>query len=92
MTDRETDVSWHWQAVDPERNIARDYRLSVTCDLFGWFIVEQVWGRIGTEGQGKVQAFEDAADARRHIAQVKARRLSAERRIGVAYREASRGG
>ncbi|MDF1834990.1 MAG: WGR domain-containing protein [Alteraurantiacibacter sp. bin_em_oilr2.035] len=85
MSTLETDQNWHWQAIDSERNIARDYRLSVSRDLFGWYVVEQAWGRIGTEGQGKALAFADATDAHRRIAAVKARRMSAKRRLGVGY-------
>ncbi|GGC44218.1 hypothetical protein GCM10011371_34550 [Novosphingobium marinum] len=92
MNDLETDRNWHWQAVDSERNIARDYRLSFSRDLFGWYVVEQAWGRIGTEGQGKTLAFADATDALRHIAAVNARRMSARRRLGVAYREVPQSG
>ncbi|MBK6718383.1 MAG: WGR domain-containing protein [Sphingomonadales bacterium] len=44
--------SWHWQAIDPSRNVARDYHLWVETDLFGWTTVERRWGRIGTKGRG----------------------------------------
>ena len=77
---------YHWQAVDPERNIARDYRLMVTPDLFGWTIVERQWGRIGSAGQSARDSFSDAASAKRFVAAIRRRRESAEKRIGVAYR------
>lgn len=89
MSDLETDQNWHWQAIDSERNIARDYRLSVARDLFGWYIVERRWGRIGSAGQGRALAFPDAADALRYIAAVKSRRMSAKKRLGVGYSDVS---
>ncbi|WP_275588806.1 WGR domain-containing protein [Croceicoccus hydrothermalis] len=50
MDDRD-EYQEHWRAQDPERNIAREYHLSVSMDLFGWTIVERQWGRIGSVGQ-----------------------------------------
>ena len=76
----------HWQAVDAARNIARDYRLSVTPDLFGWTIVERQWGRIGSAGQSARDSFSEPEAARRFVDAIRARRRSAKARIGVAYR------
>lgn len=84
MDDRD-EYQEHWRAQDPERNIARDYHLSVSIDLFGWTIVERHWGRIGCFGQSRRESFSDAADAKRSIASVRRRRASAHQRIGVAY-------
>lgn len=79
--------SEHWQAVDPERNIARDYRLTASPDLFGWTIVERQWGRIGSAGQSARDSFSDPASARRFVAAIRRRRKSAKERIGVAYQK-----
>jgi len=76
----------HWQAVDAARNIARDYRLTVTTDLFGWVIVERQWGRIGCAGRSARDTFAEPKAAQRFIAEIRARRRSAKKRIGVAYR------
>lgn len=78
---------WHWEARDAKRDIARSYRLSIGTDLFGWSIVEQQWGRIGSPGRGRRIAFENPEAAQRHIRAVVARRASAPRRIGAAYIE-----
>ncbi|MGB3472079.1 MAG: WGR domain-containing protein [Erythrobacter sp.] len=76
----------HWQAVDPQRGIARDYQLIITQDLFGWTIVERQWGRIGTKGQSIRNSFPDPIRAQRFANTIRRRRASAKSRIGVAYR------
>lgn len=80
--------SWHWQAIDPSRNVARDYFLWLETDLFGWTTVERRWGRIGTKGQGIIISFADNDHADRMAQQVRKRRKSAFHRIGVCYYEA----
>jgi predicted DNA-binding WGR domain protein len=76
----------HMQAIDPARNIARDYRIEVSPDLFGHIIVELHWGRIGTRGQRRWLSFESEAEAKRYVRGTLTRRVSAKRRIGVPYR------
>ena len=76
----------HWRAVDTARNIARDYQLTVTLDLFGWTVVERHWGRIGCNGKSARDSFPNAASARQFVDAVRRRRGSAKHRIGVAYR------
>ncbi len=72
-------------AVDPARNIRRRYAIRVTADLFGAFIVETDWGRIGTKGQSKCLFFPDQNGAARYVSAVLRRRATAKNRIGVAY-------
>ena len=50
------------QRVDPSRNMARFYRLSVESTLFGWGSVVRTWGRIGTSGRSKIDLFDTVAD------------------------------
>ena len=76
----------HWRAVDTARNIARDYQLTVTLDLFGWTVVERHRSRVGCKGKGARDSFSNAASARRFVDAVRSRRGSAKHRIGVAYR------
>jgi len=73
-------------ALDPARNIRRRYAICVTPDLFGAYIVETSWGRIGARGQCKRFSFPDRAGAERHVAAILRRRNTAENRIGVPYR------
>ncbi|MCF3640245.1 WGR domain-containing protein [Rhizobium sp. TRM95111] len=43
--------------VDPERNIARFYVLSLQPTLFGDIDVVRAWGRIGTTGRQKSDSY-----------------------------------
>ena len=61
-----------WRAVDPTRNIAREYSVRATVDLFGRIVVEQRWGRIGCEGWGKTTSFENPEATERYIARLEA--------------------
>jgi len=76
-------------AFDPTRNVRRRYAISITPDLFGVYIVETQWGRIGTRGQSKCFSFLDRDQADRYVAAVLRRRATAEHRIGVPYRPVS---
>jgi predicted DNA-binding WGR domain protein len=75
----------HLQAVDAARNIARDYRIEASTDLFGHIIVYLHWGRIGTKGQSRVVSFARDAHAQRFIRSTLRKRQSAKKRIGVSY-------
>lgn len=79
--------SWHWQATDRSRNIAREYHLWIQTDLFGWTTVERRWGRIGSKGQGITLSFPEREQGEAMARKVRDRRTSAIKRIGVAYRE-----
>ena len=76
----------HLQAVDSSRNIARDYRIEATKDLFGHIIIARYWGRIGTKGQSRILSFAAEQGAQHFILSTLAKRRSAKKRIGVAYR------
>lgn len=45
--------------IDPARNMARFYRVSVGRSLFGDVSVVREWGRIGTIGRMRVDLFEN---------------------------------
>jgi len=80
-----TSQSWHWQAADNSRNVAREYHLWIQTDLFGWTTVERRWGRIGSKGQGLILSFEATAQAEATAQLIRQRRASAFKRIGVRY-------
>ena len=64
----------------------RAYEIAVGKDLFGAWLVEMRYGRIGTMGRAKVRSFATTEEA---LAQVNAclqKRATAPRRIGVPYR------
>lgn len=75
----------HLRALDPARNIARDYSIWMTVDLFGQWVVETCWGRIGASGQRQRRSFPDALAARRHVRAIIRKRRGARKRIGVEY-------
>lgn len=49
--------------VDPARNMARYYTLSVEPTLFGDAALVRQWGRIGTRGQFKINLFDNTKSA-----------------------------
>ena len=72
-------------ARDYTRNINRRYAIEQSVDLFGVHLVETSWGRYGTWGRSKLQAFDNPADAERVVRIHLRRRARAPSRIGVAY-------
>jgi len=63
--------------IDPARNMARFYCLSLQPTLFGEVSVVRVWGRIGTRGRMKIDSFasgEGAAAAFNRMEKSKRRR------------------
>jgi WGR domain len=43
--------------IEPEKNMARFYRLDVQPDLFGWWSFIREWGRIGRPGQVRAISY-----------------------------------
>ncbi|MVF24750.1 WGR domain-containing protein [Methylocaldum sp. BRCS4] len=73
------------EASDPVRNIRRAYQLAVGQDLFGTWMVETTYGRVGTKGRTQVVMVQDEAEACRVVERCLKRRASAPKRIGVPY-------
>ncbi|WP_084674073.1 WGR domain-containing protein [Methylobacterium sp. WSM2598] len=44
-------MPFHLIRIDPDKNMARFYRIDVQPNLFGQFAAVRQWGRIGTEGR-----------------------------------------
>lgn len=74
------------EARDPARNVWRRYALAAAPDLFGTWMVEVNFGRIGAPGRSRVSAHPDETEARAFVRRCLRRRLSAPRRIGTPYR------
>lgn len=51
------------ERIDPARNMARFYRLSVQPTLFGEQSVIRSWGRIGTQGRSMMVTYATEGDA-----------------------------
>lgn len=65
MDDERSPVLHHLvlHRVDPEQGIARFYSLMIERDLFGTVRLVRSWGRIGTNGQEKVEIYATEAEA-----------------------------
>lgn len=51
------------ERTDKARNMARFYAMTIEPDLFGEVCLTRRWGRIGAQGQMKVQRFASERDA-----------------------------
>ncbi|WLE00502.1 WGR domain-containing protein (plasmid) [Agrobacterium leguminum] len=63
--------------IDPSQNMRRFYVLAIQPTLFGGASVIRNWGRIGTNGQSKIETFDsdhDAATAAMRLQKAKRRR------------------
>src|SRR5271166_6974908 len=74
------------EARSAARRCWRAYEIEVGTDLFGAWMVEMSYGRIGTMGRSKVRSFATAADAQAQVHACLRKRATAPRRIGVRYR------
>lgn len=77
--------SCHLEARLPEANLARAYHIIVSRDLFGLYTVDVTFGRIGRPGSTRRYTVKDIDAVRAKLREVLKRRLSAPRRLGVAY-------
>ncbi|EJZ19853.1 WGR domain-containing protein (plasmid) [Rhizobium sp. Pop5] len=62
IMDAQPDITLLYR-IDPCRNMARFYRLSIQPTLFGGSSLLRNWGRIGTEGRLKVELFDTPGQA-----------------------------
>lgn len=54
----------YFKRLDPERNVARFYALSLQPTLFGDMSLVREWGRLGTRGRYKAEMFSTELAAR----------------------------
>ena len=80
VTEQAQDI--YLRRIDPSRNMARYYVLSIQPTLFGGSSVVREWGRIGTRGQCKVELHDDLQQAE----QVKTSIERSKLRRGYSYR------
>ncbi|MGF6177782.1 putative DNA-binding WGR domain protein [Ensifer sp. 4252] len=73
----------YFQRIDPSRNMARYYALSIQPTLFGETSLIRAWGRIGTLGQEMSHHFASEADAIALLLQI-ARRKRAKGYVAKA--------
>jgi predicted DNA-binding WGR domain protein len=67
------------------RRCFRSYEIAVGQDLFGTWMVEMSYGRIGTAGRTKVRSFETVEAVQAQVRVCLRKRATAPRRIGVGY-------
>ena len=73
------------EARDPKLGRFRAYLLEAGTDLFGAWLVDVTYGRIGTRGRRIRYVVRDEGEARKLVRDNLLRRATAKRRIGVAY-------
>lgn len=74
------------EARDPERNIHRAYSIAYGQDLFGNWIVETTFGRIGGKGRTLVAVVKSEDEALQYVRKSLKRRESAPKRLGIGYK------
>ncbi len=74
------------EAKNPERKAFRSYVIEANPDLFGRWVIQIRYGKIGTQGRTKTYSSEDRQEAQQIVQQCLRRRASAPKRIGVPYR------
>jgi predicted DNA-binding WGR domain protein len=73
------------EARAPALHCRRAYEIAVSQDLFGAWITEMTYGRIGTFGRTKMRSFARIEDAVFAVDASLRRRATLPRRLGVAY-------
>ena len=75
------------EARNPERDCQRWYRVEAGTDLFGVWLVDVSYGRIGTRGGRHIRyAVADETEAKDLVSKTLRRRATAQTRLGVGYR------
>ena len=64
----------------------RAYEIELGTDLFGAWMVEMSYGRIGALGRTKVRSFSTTKEAQAQVRGCLRKRVTAPHRIGVTYR------
>lgn len=80
------------EARDPTHNIHRAYSIAYGQDLFGNWVVETTYGRIGGKGRTLVTVVDNEDAALKYVQKALKRRQSAPKRIGVGYEDRTASG
>ena len=73
------------EAKNPDKSHMRAYSIDAAPDLFGHWMVDISYGRIGTAGRKISYSASHESEARRLVRQCLHRRSTAPKRIGVPY-------
>ncbi|MDH4441488.1 MAG: WGR domain-containing protein [Rhizobium sp.] len=60
----------HLHRIDPARNMARFYLVTLETTLFGEIVLRRTWGRIGTSGQYREDTVRDRSTAVRRAVEI----------------------
>jgi hypothetical protein len=74
------------EVCDLPRGLFRAYRMDASMDLFGVWLIDVTYGRIGSRGRLVRHVAPDEAVARKIVRHCLQRRATAPKRIGVPYR------
>lgn len=74
------------QARSPERNTSRAYSLWLGQDLFGNWVIQVIYGRIGSKGITKVYVFPSREEVYQRLKLILRRRASSQKRLGCSYK------
>jgi predicted DNA-binding WGR domain protein len=74
------------EAKDASRNIHRAYSIAYGQDLFGNWVVETTYGRIGGKGRTLVTVVDNEDEALKYVQKCLRRRESAPKRLGIGYK------
>ena len=88
--DSVTSLSIKLEARSAVHRCFRAYQIDVDTDLFGVWLVEMSYGRIGGLGRSKIRSFTTIEGAQAQVHACLRKRATAPRRIGVAYRVRTR--
>jgi predicted DNA-binding WGR domain protein len=69
----------------PEVNVRRSYHIEAGTDIFGNWIVEINYGRIGCKGRRKIFLIDCEEDAKKEVKKRLKKREGLIKRIGVRY-------
>ena len=67
--------STHLRRIDPDRNMARFYAMSLQPTLFGEWALLREWGRIGTTGRVESGCFASEPEAAKALEKQRAAKL-----------------
>jgi predicted DNA-binding WGR domain protein len=79
-------ISLELEARDQAANRLRRWQVDISHDLFGAWVADVQYGRIGSRGRQVGLVFESQPEAHTFLRQRLHRRATAKRRIGVDYR------
>lgn len=74
------------EACDPAKGHYRSYRLEAGTDLFGDWIVDIHFGRIGAHGRLQRRSVNSSQEAQKIVQRTLKHRATAKKRIGTSYR------